>query len=37
MAVKVQGSKVRYAEAFKLNQYGRQVPVADLKKMFPTF
>ena len=31
------GSKVRYAEAFKLNQYGRQVPVAELKKMFPTF
>jgi LmbE family N-acetylglucosaminyl deacetylase len=31
------GSKVKYAEAFALNQYGRQVPVADLKKMFPTF
>lgn len=31
------GSKVRYAEAFKLNQYGRQVPVAELRKMFPTF
>jgi LmbE family N-acetylglucosaminyl deacetylase len=31
------GSKVQYAEAFALNQYGRQVPVADLKKMFPTF
>jgi LmbE family N-acetylglucosaminyl deacetylase len=31
------GSKVKYAEAFALNQYGRQVPVAELKKMFPTF
>lgn len=31
------GSKVKYAEAFALNQYGRQVPVDDLKKMFPTF
>ena len=31
------GSKVKYAEAFALNQYGRQVPVDDLKKMFPTY
>jgi N-acetylglucosamine malate deacetylase 1 len=31
------GNKVRYAEAFQLNQYGRQVPVDDLKRMFPTF
>ena len=31
------GSKVKYAEAFALNQYGRQVPVTELKKMFPTF
>lgn len=31
------GSKVRYAEAFQLNQYGRQVPIDRLKQMFPTF
>jgi LmbE family N-acetylglucosaminyl deacetylase len=31
------GAKVRYAEAFQLGQYGRQVPIDDLKKMFPTF
>ena len=31
------GSKVRYAEAFQLGQYGRQVPIDELKKMFPTF
>ncbi len=31
------GSKVQYAEAFKFNQYGRQVPIEQLKAMFPTF
>jgi N-acetylglucosamine malate deacetylase 1 len=31
------GSKVQYAEAFQLNQYGRQVPIDRLKTMFPTF
>src|SRR5690606_18693629 len=31
------GSKVQYAEAFKLNQYGRQVPIDQLKALFPTF
>ena len=31
------GSKVKYAEAFKLNQYGRQLPVDELKTLFPTF
>jgi hypothetical protein len=31
------GSRVKYAEAFQLNQYGRQVPVDQLKQMFPTF
>jgi N-acetylglucosamine malate deacetylase 1 len=32
-----QGRKVKYAEAFQLNQYGRQVAVDELKKLFPTF
>lgn len=31
------GSKVQYAEAFKLNQYGRQVSIDQLKTMFPTY
>ena len=31
------GKKVRYAEAFEICQYGRQAPVDELKKMFPTF
>jgi N-acetylglucosamine malate deacetylase 1 len=31
------GSKVQYAEAFRINQYGRQVSVDQLKQMFPTF
>jgi LmbE family N-acetylglucosaminyl deacetylase len=30
------GKKVRFAEAFQLGQYGRQTPVDELKKMFPT-
>ena len=29
------GKKFQYAEAFQLGQYGRQVPVDELKKMFP--
>jgi LmbE family N-acetylglucosaminyl deacetylase len=29
------GSKVKYAEAFQLNQYGKQVKPADLDGMFP--
>jgi LmbE family N-acetylglucosaminyl deacetylase len=29
------GSKVRYAEAFQLGQYGRQASIDELKKMFP--
>lgn len=31
------GRQVKYAEAFQLCQYGRQVPVDQLKTMFPTF
>jgi len=31
------GRKVKYAEAFQLGQYGRQVSVDDLKSMFPSF
>jgi hypothetical protein len=31
------GRKVQYAEAFQLGQYGRQVPLEELKRMFPTF
>jgi len=30
------GKKVQYAEAFQLGQYGRQAPLEELKKMFPT-
>jgi LmbE family N-acetylglucosaminyl deacetylase len=29
------GKTIQYAEAFGLNQYGRQPPVEELKKMFP--
>ncbi len=29
------GKQVKYAEAFQLGQYGRQVSVEDLKKLFP--
>ena len=29
------GKKIQYAEAFGLNQYGRQAPADELKKMFP--
>jgi hypothetical protein len=29
------GNKVRYAEAFQLSQYGRQVSVDELKHLFP--
>jgi LmbE family N-acetylglucosaminyl deacetylase len=29
------GKKFQYAEAFQLGQYGRQVPIEELKKMFP--
>jgi N-acetylglucosamine malate deacetylase 1 len=29
------GSKVRYAEAFELSQYGRQASAEELKQMFP--
>jgi N-acetylglucosamine malate deacetylase 1 len=31
------GSKVQYAEAFQIGQYGRQASVDELKKMFPGF
>ena len=31
-----QGKKVMYAEAFQISQYGRQVPVEELKRLFPT-
>ena len=31
------GRKVKYAEAFQLNQYGRQATADELKAMFPTF
>lgn len=30
-----QGNKFRYAEAFQLSQYGRQVTLEELKKLFP--
>ena len=30
------GTKVQYAEAFQLGQYGRQAPLDELKRMFPT-
>jgi hypothetical protein len=30
------GAKVQYAEAFQLGQYGRQAPLDELKRMFPT-
>jgi N-acetylglucosamine malate deacetylase 1 len=29
------GQKIRYAEAFELSQYGRQVKIDELKQMFP--
>jgi N-acetylglucosamine malate deacetylase 1 len=29
------GEKVKYAEAFQLSQYGRQVAADELKKIFP--
>ena len=29
------GKKIQYAEAFELNQYGRQASLDELKKMFP--
>ena len=29
------GKKIQYAEAFELNQYGRQASVDELKQMFP--
>jgi LmbE family N-acetylglucosaminyl deacetylase len=31
------GRGIKYAEAFELNQYGRQATADDLKKLFPTF
>jgi N-acetylglucosamine malate deacetylase 1 len=31
------GRGIRYAEAFELGQYGRQVSVDELKRLFPTF
>ncbi|UJH90166.1 hypothetical protein LZ575_14785 [Antarcticibacterium sp. 1MA-6-2] len=31
------GQKIKYAEAFELCQYGRQVSVEELKLLFPTF
>ena len=30
------GAKIQYAEAFQLGQYGRQAPLEELKRMFPT-
>jgi LmbE family N-acetylglucosaminyl deacetylase len=30
------GQKIKYAEAFQLSQYGRQVSVEELKQLFPT-
>jgi len=30
------GSKIKYAEAFQLGQYGRQATLDELKQMFPT-
>jgi LmbE family N-acetylglucosaminyl deacetylase len=32
-----EGRAIRYAEAFELNQYGRQPTVEELKRLFPTF
>jgi hypothetical protein len=34
---KDKGSKVKYAEAFELCQYGRQPTIDELKQLFPTF
>jgi LmbE family N-acetylglucosaminyl deacetylase len=34
---KDKGAKIKYAEAFELCQYGTQLSVEDLKKLFPTF
>ena len=31
------GRRIRYAEAFELSEYGGQLPVDELKKLFPTF
>jgi N-acetylglucosamine malate deacetylase 1 len=31
------GSSIRYAEAFELSEFGRQVSIDELKQMFPTF
>ena len=31
------GSKIKYAEAFELCQYGRQPTIEELKQLFPTF
>jgi LmbE family N-acetylglucosaminyl deacetylase len=31
------GNRIKYAEAFELCQYGRQVSVEELKNLFPTF
>jgi LmbE family N-acetylglucosaminyl deacetylase len=33
---KERGSKVKYAEAFELSQYGRQASVDELKQLFPS-
>ncbi len=33
---KERGQAVKYAEAFQISQYGRQAPVEELKRMFPT-
>lgn len=34
---KERGQAIKYAEAFQLNQYGRQASVDELKRMFPNF
>lgn len=33
---KERGQAIKYAEAFQLGQYGRQAPLDELKRMFPT-
>ncbi|MBD0367083.1 MAG: PIG-L family deacetylase, partial [Flavisolibacter sp.] len=34
---KEKGSKIKYAEAFELCQYGRQPTIEELKQLFPGF
>ena len=31
------GKKIKYAEAFEVCEYGRQLKAADIKKLFPFY